>query len=388
MAVAGALLVLAAVLCSAAAAGEVATELGARRHQPAVVPAMYVFGDSLVDAGNNDFLPPPAPRAAPPNGVDLPRGVRRRTGRFTNGFNLADIIAQYLGFKKSPPAYLSLTPLSNLDLLRGLVGANYASGGSGILDTTGNGSITLREQIEFFAETKARIIHAGLVSRERLDHALSRSLFLVCVAGNDFGLFDGVPKADAPPLVAGLVAAYLGRIEALHALGARRLAVLDALPVGWLPSQRAATDDGGCDDAGGNALARMFNAGLRQELATAAAAGGSLPGARYAVASLYNAFSDMIANPTLAGLREVKTGCCGGGKFNGEEECGPGASLCDDRDEYLFWDKVHGTEAAYRQAVKAFFYGPTRDADPINLSQLLLEPPSSSTAPAPTYSSI
>jgi hypothetical protein len=30
-----------------------------------LVPAMYVFGDSLVDAGNNDFLPAPAPRAVP-----------------------------------------------------------------------------------------------------------------------------------------------------------------------------------------------------------------------------------------------------------------------------------------------------------------------------------
>jgi hypothetical protein len=37
----------------------------------------------------------------------------------------------------SPPAYLSLkTPLPSLDPLRGRVGANYASGGSGILDAT------------------------------------------------------------------------------------------------------------------------------------------------------------------------------------------------------------------------------------------------------------
>jgi hypothetical protein len=46
------------------------------------------------------------------------------------------IAAQHLGFKMSPPAYLSLTPLSSLDLLRGRGGANYASGGSGILDIT------------------------------------------------------------------------------------------------------------------------------------------------------------------------------------------------------------------------------------------------------------
>lgn len=46
------------------------------------------------------------------------------------------IAAQHLGFKMSPPAYLSLKPLLSHDLLRGRGGANYASGGSGILDIT------------------------------------------------------------------------------------------------------------------------------------------------------------------------------------------------------------------------------------------------------------
>jgi hypothetical protein len=98
--VAGALLVLAATAAavlssSSSAAGDdvfgAQSTAGTGRGRP-VVPAVYVFGDSLVDAGNNDFLPPPAPRALPPNGVDLPRTVRRRTGRFTNAYNLADII--------------------------------------------------------------------------------------------------------------------------------------------------------------------------------------------------------------------------------------------------------------------------------------------------------
>lgn len=44
--------------------------------------------------------------------------------------------AQHVGFKKSPPAYLSLTPLSSFHLLRGRVGTNFASGGSGILNAT------------------------------------------------------------------------------------------------------------------------------------------------------------------------------------------------------------------------------------------------------------
>lgn len=70
----------------------------------------------------------------------------------------------------------------------------------------------------------------------------------------------------------------------------------------------------------------------------------------------------------------MEVACCGGGKFNGEVDCAVARNLCADRDEYLFWDVVHGTEAAYRHAVHAFFYGTARDAEPINLAQLVGEP--------------
>jgi len=101
-AVASALLVLlaaaAAALCSgsSSATGDEAELIAITTRGRVVVPAMYVFGDSLVDAGNNDFLPAPAPKAVPPNGVDLPRTILWRTGRFTNAYNLADIIGKLL----------------------------------------------------------------------------------------------------------------------------------------------------------------------------------------------------------------------------------------------------------------------------------------------------
>ena len=59
-----------------------------------LVPSIYVFGDSIVDVGNNDFLPPPAPRARFPYGIDF--AGTGMTGRFTNGYNLADLVGIYL----------------------------------------------------------------------------------------------------------------------------------------------------------------------------------------------------------------------------------------------------------------------------------------------------
>jgi phospholipase/lecithinase/hemolysin len=61
----------------------------------AKVPAMYVFGDSTADVGNNDYLPWSIARADfPHNGVDFPGG--KPTGRFCNGLIGVDFIGEQL----------------------------------------------------------------------------------------------------------------------------------------------------------------------------------------------------------------------------------------------------------------------------------------------------
>ncbi|KAL5206299.1 hypothetical protein ABZP36_034508 [Zizania latifolia] len=351
-------------LASSVVAGEVG---GERQLQ---VPAMYVFGDSLVDVGNNDFLPPPAPRAPrPPCGVDLPPEAGGG-GRFTDGYNLADIIAQHVGFKMSPPAYLSLTTATRGDLRRGLVGANYASSGSGILDITGNGTISLGRQVKLFADTKAAMATAGEVDGERMYHLLSQSLFVTCTGGNDYGAFsDGtVPLGEAPAFIAHMVATYIEHIKALYKQGARRLAIMDMMPLGCLPVSRVPVANGQCSGVG-NSLGQLFNRLLRREMAGAAAS--SMPDLIYSIGSLYNALHDIIVNPALAGMEEAARACCGGGKLNAEADCSATAELCPDRGEYVFWDKVHGTQAAYRRCARAFFHGEPRYAAPVGFTQLL-----------------
>lgn len=53
--------------------------------------AFFVFGDSLVDNGNNNFLATTARADNVPYGVDYP--TRRPTGRFSNGYNIPDLIS-------------------------------------------------------------------------------------------------------------------------------------------------------------------------------------------------------------------------------------------------------------------------------------------------------
>jgi hypothetical protein len=54
-----------------------------------LAPALYVFGDSLFDSGNNNLLPTVSKANFKPYGVDFVRGD---TGRFSNGRLVPDFI--------------------------------------------------------------------------------------------------------------------------------------------------------------------------------------------------------------------------------------------------------------------------------------------------------
>ncbi|XP_050262984.1 GDSL esterase/lipase At4g30140-like isoform X2 [Quercus robur] len=92
------------------------------------VPCFFIFGDLLSDNGNNNNLVTKAKANYQPYGIDFPGGP---TGRFTNGRNLVDIIAEHLGFNNSIPPFATA---SGQEILKGV---NYASGGAGIREETG-----------------------------------------------------------------------------------------------------------------------------------------------------------------------------------------------------------------------------------------------------------
>lgn len=59
------------------------------------MPALYVFGDSSVDAGNNNNLNTPAKANIFPYGIDF---NNCSSGRFSNGKTFADIIGKFHTF--------------------------------------------------------------------------------------------------------------------------------------------------------------------------------------------------------------------------------------------------------------------------------------------------
>ena len=65
--------------------------LGTLTTQTEAARAFFVFGDSLVDNGNNNFLATTARADSPPYGIDFPP-THRPNGRFSNGYNIPDFI--------------------------------------------------------------------------------------------------------------------------------------------------------------------------------------------------------------------------------------------------------------------------------------------------------
>lgn len=56
--------------------------------------ASFIFGDSLVDAGNNNYLPTLSRANVKPNGIDFKASGGNPTGRFTNGRTICDIVGK------------------------------------------------------------------------------------------------------------------------------------------------------------------------------------------------------------------------------------------------------------------------------------------------------
>lgn len=76
----------------------------AEKKEP-LVPALFVFGDSLVDNGNNNGLPSLAKANYLPYGVDFgpAGGEGSPTGRFCNGYTIVDYLGMY--YCTRPPQF-------------------------------------------------------------------------------------------------------------------------------------------------------------------------------------------------------------------------------------------------------------------------------------------
>ncbi|MFS8019764.1 putative triacylglycerol lipase [Helianthus anomalus] len=331
--------------------------------------AFFVFGDSLVDNGNNNFLATSARADAPPYGIDYP--THRATGRFSNGFNIPDLISQAIGEEATLP-YLS--PYLTGERL--LVGANFASAGVGVLNDTGvqfANIIRITQQIQYFEQYQQRV--SDIIGPEETQRLVNQALCLITLGGNDFvNNYYLVPfsarsrQFALPDYVVYVISEYRKVLARLYELGLTRVLVTGTGPLGCVPAELAQRSrDGNCAPELQRA-ASLFNPQLQDMINSLNSEIGSTV---FIGANIRQTSIDFINNPGRYGFVTSKTACCGQGPYNGIGLCTALSNVCPNRDIYAFWDAFHPSERANRIIVQQILSGSTEYMSPMNLSTIM-----------------
>ncbi|WCJ43719.1 GDSL esterase/lipase At5g18430 [Euphorbia peplus] len=331
--------------------------------------AFFVFGDSLVDSGNNNYLATTARADSPPYGIDYP--THRPTGRFSNGLNIPDIISERIG---SQPVLPYLSP--DLTGQRLLNGANFASAGIGILNDTGTqflNIIRMYTQLEYFEEYQKRA--RALIGADQTKRLVNGALVLITVGGNDFvNNYYLVPfsarslQFALPDYVKFLISEYQKLLMKLYELGAGRVVVTGTGPLGCVPAELAMRGaNGGCS-AELQRASSLYNPQLIQMLKQL---NNKIGKTVFIGANTQKMQSDFINNPQAFGFSTSKVACCGQGPYNGLGLCTILSNLCPNRNLYAFWDAFHPSEKASRLIVKELFSGSQSTMFPMNLTTIM-----------------
>ncbi|KAL4576682.1 hypothetical protein LXL04_012780 [Taraxacum kok-saghyz] len=331
--------------------------------------AFFVFGDSLVDNGNNNYLVTTARADSPPYGIDYP--THRPTGRFSNGLNLPDLISQRMGAEPTLP-YLN----PQLTGRRLLVGANFASAGIGILNDTGIQFVNIIRmplQLEYFRQYQQRL--SGLIGSSQAKKLVKNALVLMTLGGNDFvNNYYLVPYSarsrqySLPKYVRFIISEYKKILMKLYDLGARRVLITGTGPLGCVPAELAQRSRNGECASELQKAAALFNPQLNQMLSDLNSKLGSHV---FISANAKKMHSDFISDPGAFGFVSAKIACCGQGPYNGLGLCTPLSNLCENRELYAFWDPFHPSEKANKIIVEQMMTGSTEYMYPMNLSTIL-----------------
>ncbi|KAL7140212.1 hypothetical protein ABFS83_09G106600 [Erythranthe nasuta] len=310
-----------------------------------LVPAIITFGDSVVDVGNNDYIPTIFKADYPPYGRDFKN--KQPTGRFCNGKLATDITAETLGFTSFAPPYLS-PQASGKNLL---LGANFASAGAGYDDHTSLLShvIPLSQQLKYYKEYQVNL--AKVAGSKQAASIIKDALYLVAAGSSDFVqnyyINPFLNKAYTPDQYSSyLVGIFNSFIKDLHGLGARRIGVTSLPPLGCLPATRTlfGFHESGCVSRI-NTDAQQFNKKINS---AATQLQKQLPGLKIVIFDVFQPLYDLIANPKKSGFTEATKGCCGTGTVETTSLLCNSKSFgtCSNATQYVFWDSVHPSEAA------------------------------------------
>ncbi|KAF3451970.1 hypothetical protein FNV43_RR08066 [Rhamnella rubrinervis] len=329
--------------------------------------ALFVFGDSQFDAGNNNYINTTGKANYWPYGETT---FKYPSGRFSDGRLVPDFIAEYAKLPYIPP-YLH----PGIDQF--IYGVNFASAGAGALAETRTGLvIDLKTQLGYFKNV-SRILRLQLGDAEAKT-LLSRAVYLFSIGGNDyifpFETNSSVLQIYSVEQFIGLVIGNITDvIKEIYDIGGRKFGFPSLWPLECVPYARVleVENSGACFDrvAPYEELHNKQLSKLLQKLQR------DLKGFRYSIPDFHTLLEEMINHPSKYDFKEGKVACCGSGPYRGILSCGGRRGLkeyelCDNASKYVFFDSAHPTERAYQQLAQLSWSGKSSVTGPYNLKAL------------------
>ncbi|KAI4377902.1 hypothetical protein MLD38_015459 [Melastoma candidum] len=320
---------------------------------PSNVTALFVFGDSTVDPGNNNYIPTTARADHLPYGRDLPN--HEPSGRNTNGKLVTDFLASYLGLKELLPAYLD-PRLSEKELISGV---SFASAGMGLDEITCRRSnvLNMSTQLDNFDEAVKRM--QRMFGPGETMRIVSDAIFILSAGTNDmlvnaYNLRIGRSNISVTEFHDFLLQNTQLIIQRLYEVGARKIAIVGHPPIGCLPLQVTLSGKfpRSCIDSQ-NKDSQDFNSKLGLLLSTLQS--NLTEDTKLNFLDIYTPVMDMINEPASFGFETTLRGCCGTGLFELGSSCNIFSPTCPDASKYVFFDAVHPSEAASEHVSKTMY---------------------------------
>nr|XP_043617077.1 GDSL lipase-like [Erigeron canadensis] len=330
--------------------------------------SLFIFGDSLFDPGNNNYINTTISLQAnfTPYGISY---FHPPSGRFSNGRVIPDFIAEFASLPLIP-AYF------NPQNREYSYGANFASGGSGALVETVPGLVMdLKSQLRCFGDLRKQL--RKRLGDEKTEHMLADAVYLLSSGNNDYlslvsnnnSIYHNYTNEQYVKMVVGNMTRV---IKGIHKRGGRKFGILTTMPLACCPGIRAfQVGNTNCNQQLG-ILTSLHNQILSKKLKKLEK---KLDGFKYANFDISTAVSNRMKNPSKYGFKVSDSACCGSGPFRGINSCGGKRGikefeLCDNINDYVFFDALHPTEVANRQYAKLFWNGDSNVTTPYNLKTL------------------
>ncbi|CAH8306186.1 unnamed protein product [Eruca vesicaria subsp. sativa] len=330
--------------------------------------ALFVFGDSLFDAGNNNYIDTTFRSNFWPYGQTT---FNFPTGRISDGRLIPDFIAENAWLPLIPP---NLQPSNGNNQFT--YGVSFASAGAGSLVGTFPGTvINLGTQLKSFKNVERRL--KSELGKAEVKMIFSRAVYLFHIGGNDLfypfsansSLLQSNSKEAFVDFVIGNTTSV---IKQVYKMGGRKFGFLNVGAYDCAPGASILnrTNIGSCF----NPVTELIDLHNKKFADALRRLQRELSGFRYALHDYHTSLLERINNPSKYGFKEGKKGCCGSGPLRGINTCGnrmgQSFELCENVTDYLFFDSTHLTEKAHRQIAELIWSGPSNVTGPYNLKAL------------------